>query len=193
MSPTPTHAATNLRRLAPGLLAGLLACGDPVEAGTAAATACVESDLIAQCPPGSSPRLDAQSRAACEGSASLDLTAESGEVDGACMGEGDCQVLCQFEQPCPCGVATLTRDALVCRACTEQAACGNRICEGGESFDTCPIDCAGECEPGEERCNGDAREVCGADRAWDQLACPQADETCDETDAGTTTCVRSRI
>ena len=172
--------------------AGLFCCAcDGAKEGTKAAEQCAEDDLIAQCPPGSDPRLDAESTAQCDGSGSLNLIERSGSFTAACAGEGTCVVLCQFRDPCECGVDVITSDQLVCTDCEERAACGNGVCEGGEGPDTCPLDCTGECTPGEERCNGDSREACGNDGQWDQLACPEG-ETCSD-ESGMPECVRARI
>lgn len=175
-----------------GLLwvAAAIGC-DGAKEGTKAAEQCAEDDLIAQCPPGSDPRLDAASTAQCEGSGSLDLIEQNGSFTAACAGEGSCVVLCQFVDPCECGVLIITSDELRCKSCEDRAACGNGVCEGGEGPDTCPLDCSGECTPGAERCNGDGREVCGNDGRWDPLACPEGDTCSEET--GRPLCVRDRI
>lgn len=157
--------------LCAGGLGTLWSCGEDATSGTRVAEGCVESDLIAQCPTGSDPMLDAASKSACEGKANLDLLERNGSVSGQCVGEGTCQVLCQFAVPCDCGVATIAREGIVCVDCNGSAACGNGTCEAMENPDTCPRDCGAVCVSGRTRCSGDALEECNLQGQWEQVAC----------------------
>ena len=58
----------------------LLGCGDDATRGARTAEECVQSDLIAQCPPGSDPRLDAEAKTLCEGAADADLIAWTAQL-----------------------------------------------------------------------------------------------------------------
>ncbi len=168
-----------------GLVAMLIAC-DSTE-GSQAGVECARSDLISQCPPGSDPRLDAASTSMCAAAGEANLIEQNGEVTGSCEGEGTCQVLCQFAVPCECGVDRITEEGVFCTDCTQGSACGNDECEAGESAESCPSDCGAVCTSGQERCNGDAREVCNMAGRWDSLACPMG-ETCRPGDGDTAVC-----
>ncbi len=165
-----------------------LACS---EDGTEVATECVKSDLIAQCPPGSDPRLDAAAASKCEAAGDANLITQDGSITGSCVGEGTCSVLCQFLVPCECGVDMITDQGVFCADCAAQTACGNDECEAGESPDSCPIDCGAVCTPGNERCNGNARQICNLNGRFDTVDCPD-DERCavDPGDATKTLCTR---
>jgi hypothetical protein len=181
---------THTRRALPLLTALLLltaACDDTGTEGAQTGVECARSDLIAQCPPGSDPRLDASSSSQCEASGEADLIMQDGKVTGSCVGEGSCQVLCQFLVPCACGVDRITDEGVFCTDCASGAACGNGACEATESADSCPADCGPVCQPDAARCNGDAREVCNLAGRWDSLACPDG-ETCRPDQSDTPTC-----
>jgi hypothetical protein len=174
------------------VLWALTGCGaEGAEEAAEATESCVQSDLIAQCPPGSDPIFEASATSRCEGEASFSGGAggssesnlptapgslPSGRVEGVCEGEGDCQVFCRFQVPCDCGVERITGEGVFCKDCLDTAACGNRVCEGTETPETCPEDCACICESGRQRCNGDALQICEACR-WTELACPE-NEAC---------------
>lgn len=137
---------------------------------------CNESDLIAQCPPGSSPLLGSAAESACGGVVGVDLTDQQGAVSGRCLGSAQCVVACQFSAPCPCGVTAVTREGVFCSPCNQAAACGNGLCEGGEDPEQCPEDCGRQCSFGEARCAGDsAQEICDARGRWEQIACPSGE------------------
>lgn len=155
--------------------------------------ACAESTLISQCPPGSDPRLDAEARSICSAEGEVNLVRRDGSFTGSCEGEGSCRVLCQFAVPCDCGVDAITTEGVFCTPCADGAACGNGVCEAGETPETCPVDCAMVCTPGRERCNGDAREECSAQGRWDTLPCPAGDTCRPSTDEpGEVVCVPAR-
>lgn len=173
-------------------LLGLTACQGPGEEGAAVGATCVESDLVAQCPPGSNPVLGAAAESSCTVDGELDLVNESGAVTGRCYGSGTCRVACRFSSPCPCGVDAVTREGVFCTDCALASACGNGRCEGGESHLTCPDDCAADCTPGEERCQGKDREACSGAGRWMLLACSEG-ETCEPDRGQLTRCVRNDV
>lgn len=172
-----------MKRLLP-LLFLLAACGEDGTAGTKVAEECVQSDLIAQCPAGTAPQLDAQARSFCEGSANADFLNQNGAVSGKCFGEGSCQVLCTFPMACKNGVESFTDQGVVCVADEDLAGCGDGVCDAGETPASCAIDCGAVCTPDRERCQGDNREICNAQGRWELVMCAET-RRCEEADAGT--------
>ena len=173
------------------LLSLLCACDDapPADADAGVAEACRQSDLIAQCPPGSNPLLGETAAGLCAGGA--ELRNLEGAVTGQCYGEGQCVVACQFAAACRCGVDRITRDGVFCVACPDENPCGDGVCAAGENPQTCPQDCAGECVPMSLRCQGEAIESCNLRGQWEALACPRG-EVCSEAE-GAPQCVREDI
>lgn len=135
-------------------LSAVAAC-DVTEA-TKVAEVCAASEMIATCPAGSNPVLGAAAEAACGGRFELQVLEESGAAVAQCAASGSCEVLCQFETPCSCGVETLTKEKIVCAKCPEQS-CGDGRCEGTERL---------SCEPGQEGCFACA-EDCGGSTCGD--------------------------
>ncbi|MCC6624904.1 MAG: putative metal-binding motif-containing protein [Deltaproteobacteria bacterium] len=133
--------------LTPFLALVLAGCPD----ATSVADQCVAADLVGQCPVGSNPVLGAQAEASCGGSFELKVVTESGAATGQCSSNGSCEFLCQYTTPCSCGVATLSRDQIVCAECQDQS-CGDGRCEGTER-PTCEPGQAG-CFPCLEDCGG---------------------------------------
>ena len=86
------------------IVLALSAC-DPTEV----AKECVAADLVAQCPAGSNPVLGAAADTACGGEFDSNLVTDGASASGQCNAAGSCEFLCQFEVPCSCGVATLTK------------------------------------------------------------------------------------
>lgn len=191
------------------LAAALFGCGG-VES-TDSAENCASSDLIAQCPPGSDPILEASAVSMCEGSGEFsgpgpstpsgaegagggligDLGGVSGKVEGVCKGSGECRVFCRFMVPCDCGVDRVTDEGIYCTKCSETAACGNRVCEGTETPESCAIDCGARCQSGEKQCNGDTLEVCdGSD--FKVRACGE-NEKCKDDAVDGPSCQRSGV
>jgi len=116
----------------------LLGCPD----STKVASECVQADFISACPVGSNPKLDADATSVCGGKFSGNLIEEAGSASGQCTSAGNCEILCQFEVPCSCGVATITKESIVCSECPAQS-CGDSRCEGTERP---------SCEPGQQGC-----------------------------------------
>ena len=88
--------------------------------GVEVANGCVEADLIAQCPVGTVPRLEANAETLCDEEGSLDVSgnvddlAGSGEVSRVCSGSGSCQVVCELQSPCSYGIERLSREEIIC-------------------------------------------------------------------------------
>jgi hypothetical protein len=194
-----THTTPHARRIArlwagPLLWAalGLSACGDTSEE-TGLVCAANAPEVVAACPAGTSAQVDAQAQDSCEGALDgrFDLLEEGGEanVSGACTAAGSCRVLCAFLEPCACGVERITRDEITCAPC---GACGNGTCDAGEDEDDCPQDCARPCEAGQERCDGEQREVCNARSQWESLDCADG-STCRELEDGKTECRQPEV
>ncbi len=144
---------------------------------------CVAADLIGQCPAGSNPVLGVQASEGCDGTFDGNYVEQSGSVSGQCNAAGSCEFLCQFTVPCTCGVATLTKEAIVCSECPEQS-CGDSRCEGTERAAcepnavgclACAEDCAGpSCGDGD--CSGaESPANCPQDCAG---ACEPSDKSC---------------
>lgn len=150
--------------------------------------ACSTSDLIAQCPAGSSPLLGARAESSCAASATGLIENAQGEIEGSCVGFSQCRALCLFADPCPCGITQLSREGVVCADCSAQASCGNGVCEGGENPLNCAIDCGPSCVPDTQRCNGELLEGCTQQGRYEPIACAP-DEHCSEAQ-GPAQCVR---
>lgn len=157
----------------------LLAACDGTEADGGGAGdgggACETSNLIAQCPAGTSPLLGSQAESSCAAVAGGVVLDGTGQASGQCYGVGSCRVVCQFAMPCRCGVESVGRDGVICAACEGAASCGNGVCEGGESPATCGIDCGVLCMPDERRCDGEALQACSLQGRWDTLECPSGE------------------
>lgn len=134
---------------------------------------CDVDTLAAQCPPGSLPIVDEAQTRSCERDA--EITDDSGAITGVCRAREACTFICNFSDPCRCGIDRITNEGVFCAECT--TACGNAICEGGENPEICPIDCAERCPPDAERCNGNDREVCEDTGLWTRLTCRE-DQRC---------------
>ncbi|MEZ4466259.1 MAG: hypothetical protein R3F43_17845 [bacterium] len=171
----------------PGLLAGLLAlagCGGDEgsedgprpDQGVIARTCAEQATVLsAQCPLGSRPQVFEAGSAQC--AASGEILNDDGAIAGICQSQGGCVLVCGFTDPCTCGLDRITAEGVFCASCDAAAACGNDVCEGGESPETCPEDCGDTCRPGEERCAGEAREICRPDGDWGSAAC-RSDQAC---------------
>lgn len=179
-------------RLSFGLVFALSGCGgdgDSAESGAPGTSGvntgveCAESDLIAQCPPGSSPDLSAEATSECEGRVDFLLSGDGGAIEAACRGNGECLVVCQFDSPCQCGVDRITTEGVFCVDCRTAAACGDSKCDGGEDAATCPVDCAMVCAQGQQRCNGKDREDCNGQGSWERVSC-RDDQACELSGGG---------
>lgn len=138
------------------------------DSATGTAEQCSASDLIGQCPAGSNPVLGSEAAAACGGSFELKVVEEAGAATGQCQSTGTCNVLCQYESPCSCGVAELSKDRILCAECPEQS-CGDGRCEGTER----PF-----CDAGQESCFP-CLEDCGGSTCGDgDCTGSESPETC---------------
>lgn len=137
---------------------------------------CQLAALAAQCPPGSRPLFGEDAASRCRLAQSGDGGYESGFDAGLCNGQGACLVACNFENPCTCGVDRITNEGVFCTSCAESSACGNAVCEAGESPTTCAVDCAPVCENDTQRCNDGDVETCFQGR-WVTETC-QAGAAC---------------
>ena len=178
----------------------LSGCGSSdagANAGTANATECAESDLIAQCPPNTMADLSSDAASVCSMSGSIDVsqgtdnlgTNAGAAVSTACAGSGSCRVVCRLLVDCPHGVGRVSEvDGIVCADPPE--GCGNGVCDRGESPMNCPIDCANDCISGETRCVGDEVQECTPRGVWDMpRACPSGERCVD--DSGPASCGQS--
>lgn len=191
MNPVEMRALPSLRGLilAPILMASMLACGS--DDGGDIKDACDQSTLIAQCPPASNPILGSQAEGQCQGAVDGVVSDLEGRATGSCNSNASCRLYCQFSSPCLCGVESVTKDGVKCATCNGISGCGDGLCADGENPDSCAIDCAAQCTAGETRCQGEGRQECNLQGAWETLACPSG-EVCDVT-SGTPTCVRGDI
>ena len=173
------------RRPLPLLMLLALACDDgastPVSPATDAQvdravspdpTPCDGLALRAQCPPGSNPEIIVSG---CIDGA--EITDDDGVVTGICARAGECLFACNFQDPCPCGVDRITNEGVFCTDCRDASACGDAICEGGESPATCAVDCGATCAADNERCRGNARQECEENGRWADLDC-RDDQIC---------------
>ena len=135
------------------------------ESGVAAGRECARNDLIAQCPQGTAPELEARTEAACNATTSIsleqdmDASGSAGEITHACVGTGTCRVACRLADPCRYGVSQISpEDGIICFEAP--AGCGNDSCDAGETPEDCPRDCAIGCESGSTRCEGDLLQTC---------------------------------
>lgn len=171
-----------------GLLAGCSEDGPSAAGDGGVASACKESDLIAQCPAGANPVLGVQADDACSTAVGGLVSNAEGHVTAQCQGVAGCRALCRFAVACTCGVSSVTRDGVVCADCQNAASCGNNRCEGGETPQNCPIDCGNVCTAGTARCDGDVLETCNLQGRYDRLFCPNG-EVC-QTENGVSACAR---
>lgn len=133
---------------------------------------CENQDLAAQCPPGSNPFVVTEG--CIEGAEIVD---ENGSTTGVCARAGECLFACNFQDPCPCGIDALTREGIECTPCSEASACGDAVCDRGESPQACAVDCGETCVADNERCSGNARQECDENGRWSTLAC-RNDQIC---------------
>ena len=118
---------------------GVFGCAnEAAEAGVTAAT-CVENDLVAQCPPNTTARLEADSAAGCNESTSVGvgITSGEGQVDNVCVGTGSCQLVCELVNPCLYGVVSVSpTEGVICFI--PEGGCGDDDCGVGEDPITSP-------------------------------------------------------
>lgn len=141
-------------------------------------TPCDRPELWAQCPVGSNPQV--LTSGCVEGA---EITGPDGEVTGVCARSGECLFVCNFEDPCPCGIDRVTAEGVFCSDCRDAAACGDAVCDRGENPQTCAVDCGETCVADNERCNGNARQECEENGRWATLAC-RDDQVCQFGKAG---------
>ena len=135
-----------------GLFSGCGSSDAGANAGTANATACAESDLIAQCPPNTMADLSSNASSVCSMSGSIDVSQDGQTTGGtagaavttACVGSGSCRVVCRLLVDCTYGVDRVSEaEGIVCADRPE--GCGNGTCDPGERPDWCPGDCGVVC------------------------------------------------
>ena len=181
------HACITLLRCAflICLSAALLACDDGDAPGPGVGDCAA---VASQCPLGSNPVVGAQAETRCVSAVGGIVSDAMGAASAQCIGAGSCRVLCQFQSPCLCGIAMVGPEGVVCADCEGAASCGDGVCSGGESPQSCAIDCGATCEPDERRCDGTDLQVCSLQSRWEVLRCPDG-EICEST-AGVAECIR---
>ncbi|MEE2756948.1 MAG: DUF4215 domain-containing protein [Myxococcota bacterium] len=147
-----------------GVMWSAFGCG---EEATETARQCAQSNLIEQCPIGSTPELNASATSRCAGQANGSILEENGQVVGGCQAVGECTVFCRFSNPCGAlGIARFDKDYLVCNE--YQGSCPDDVCEPGiedrEGPYQCPVDCNDDCSPGQTGC---LRTATGEPAQWD--------------------------
>ena len=166
----------------------MLGCDAGTEA-TGTAEDCAQNNLIAQCPPNTTPDLMADAMSSCDTAGSLDLnqgvdnTSAGAAVTQGCVGTGTCRIVCRFESPCQYGVESISPTEGI-RCAGPPAACGNGQCEAGETPDSCANDCAGECTPGDTRCEGDELATCTPRSTWGEAVACGSGQVCTSTADG---------
>ena len=149
---------------------GAFGCANEgAEVGVTAA-GCVQNDLVAQCPPNTTARLEADSAAVCSASTSVGvgITSGDGQVDNVCVGTGSCQLACELVNPCLYGVVSVSpTEGVICFI--PDGGCGDDECGVGEDPIICPQDCAAECEPNTARCSSGALERCASNGLLEDL------------------------
>ena len=163
-----------------GLFSGCGSSDAGANAGTANATACAQSDLIAQCPPNTMADLSSNASSVCSMSGSIDVSQDGQTTGGnagaavttACAGSGSCRVVCRLLVECTHGVARVSEtEGIVCADRPE--GCGNGTCDPGERPDWCPGDCGVVCAADETQCDGDKIQECDERGQWEEpRACP---------------------
>lgn len=171
------------------LTLGVFGCAnEAAEAGVTAAQ-CVQNDLVAQCPPNTTARLEANSAAVCSESTSVGvgITNGDGQIDNVCVGAGSCQLACELVNPCLYGVVSVSpTEGVLCFI--PEGGCGDDECAVGEDPIICPQDCAAECMPNTSRCSSGALERCAPNGLLEDLVTCGENQRCVETDA-TAQCV----
>lgn len=115
---------------------------------------------------------------------------------GTCCG-GACDYHCQYDSDCEDG---LTCTANTCEAipgvcgmqcvetiidsCTEPSVCGDELCEGDETYETCPADCPAPTTCGDGTCEGDETETSCPDDCAPATVC--GDGVCEAGESGST-------
>lgn len=168
-----------------GLSLLLLACDDAD--GPAGGDVGDCAAVARQCPLGSNPVVGAQAETQCTTAVGGIVSDGTGQASAQCIGAGSCRVLCQFQVPCRCGVAMVGPEGVICAPCEGAAACGDGVCSGGETPQSCAVDCGATCGADERRCDGTTLQVCSLQGRWDDLRCPDG-ELCDAAD-GEARCV----
>ncbi|MEE2643921.1 MAG: hypothetical protein VYD19_03205, partial [Myxococcota bacterium] len=129
----------------------LSACEESGTEGAALASDCVEAELLAQCPAGTLPRLEAEAETRCDQAGSLSLNGGlasqdgEGEISQVCVGMGRCRAVCELQSPCRYGIERLSREEIICAA------------EPVGDF----------CERGSARCDGAQIQSCDLQGRWE--------------------------
>ncbi|MBV72313.1 MAG: hypothetical protein CMH52_13395, partial [Myxococcales bacterium] len=165
--------------------AAVFAWGCGAEEGTRGAQtgeACVDSELLAQCPPNTEATLEANASTQCNAAGSIAISNDglsmesgvSGAVSQVCVGTGECRVVCTLIQPCDHGIMSISAmEGIVCNP-PPANPCGNGVCEAGENPTNCEVDCGGS--------------ACGnmvCESTEDPMTCPQ---DCVQTGCGNDAC-----
>lgn len=113
----------------------------------------------------------------------------SGNTSAVCKTFAGCSVRCKVLSVCGNGTcegderATCDGQGQGCVPCAKDCGgpvCGDKICNGEESPQSCPQDCAGTCTPGEPLCVGSKVLLCGPNNqpTTELIDCATNDQIC---------------
>ena len=128
--------------------------------GTDNAEQCVQADLIAQCPPGTTPDLISNAAAVCSMSGSVDISQGTDNLQGVRPSNRRAWAAVHARSSVASGSLpqrnqSLHDDGIECNQFKPAMENAMRA-----RTRRTPIDCGNECQPGLTRCNGDQLQTC---------------------------------
>jgi len=155
-----------------GLMPSEINCSDGVDNDCDGVVDCADDDCTDQiaCTCGDGYCLGGETCDNCPG----DCVRGGGGTCGACF-KGVCNGDCHPN-----------KEDETCSDCAPPICCGDGLCEGGESYENCPMDCNqnepicgdGSCNGGEDTCT--CREDCGQPPATETICNDDVDNDCDD-------------